>query len=576
MIMNSKITFLREYIEHRKSLETVYDLEINEELFLQCLSDFQLHENFLKNNLSNDLLTYINEFYDEDNKKRFYVYMNEFKFFFNWFMQKFCEQNQKIDTNYSEFYCYIYLNIDDEQKKQFYLNYIDSFECDKTIDYCEFFYAFFVSIFYDMKFIYQTSKIDKNTLNYLNYFYQKFNYLYDLMKTGKMKIQMIPNYEQEYNKMKNIEDEHQQNLNNNNDNEDEVQSLEDDLMKKIYNNMNITFYDIICYYSDHGLSSYIHLFGYWILLKYFNEKEDLNNSDFPKKPNYELKDNMDDYLSTLLLLDNGSSYREEEENDIPDSFMSYYIGFKHFYSFETEHVLEGESLMLIQNLLQTEIQIFEKRLVENNIVIMPLSTVFNLENYTYFLRDIFYTQSNELKILYFKNLQSYEFTDILKTNYFNLFIRCVNYGKYFTIKKNPDNTKEYYYHDQPNREIIPVELNDWIQKVKDEIFTLDPFVKNYSYQIMNNFLTNIYPLIKTNSSTIQECSICITDTEPNENNMYCTTCRHLFHFNCINEWFKKNLNNLIKPCPLCRTNMYCSFLPSYELYPSIYTELLKI
>ncbi len=571
--MELKITLIREYLEYRKNIETAYVLELNEELFFTCLGDFQLHENFVKNNLANNLSSYVNEFYDENNKKRFYVYMNEFKYFFNWFMNKFYEQNHKIKNHYSDFYCYIHLNIEDNEKKHLYLNYIDSFDCDKTIDYREFFFVFFVSNYYDMKFIYQTNKIDRNTYKYLTYFIEKFNYLYDLMKTGKIKIQMIPNYDEEYNKMKNIENEHHNSSMNNNDEDEDNQN--NNLIEKICNNMNISFYDIICYYSDYGLSSYVHLFGYWILLKYFNEKEVLHYSDFPKKANFELKDYMDDYLSTLLLIDNGINQRDDEENDICESFLSYYIHFKNSYSFEIEHVLEGESKALIQNLIQPEIEIFERRLNENSILIIPLSPNFDLDIYTYFIRDIFYTESKDLKVLYFKNLQSLEFSDILKMNYLNVFIRCVNYGKYFTIKKNADNTKQYYYHDKPNKEIIPVELNDWIQKVKDEIFTLDPFVKNYSYQIMNNFLTNIYPIIKANSGTIQECPICIENTKQSENNMYCNTCRHLFHYQCINEWFKHNLNNLVKSCPFCRTNMYSSFLPSYDAYLDIYTELLK-
>ncbi len=525
--------------------------------------NLQINEEYIKEELSKNLFIYINNYYDINNKKRLYVYTNEFKFIFQWFMNKFYEEKQKIEKYYSDFYCYIYLNIEDLEKRELYLNYIDSFDCDKTIDYREYIYSFFVSMYNLMRF----------ELDVLKYSL-KFNELFKLLKSGKIKIKMIPDYHEEYNKIKEIENNFNSDSHNEQMDEDEEIS---NLSKKIFNNLNLTFYDIICFYSDNGLSNHVQLYGFWILLRYFNEISDLNNTHFPIKPKDDLKNYNDEYLSLLLAMDNFTLNENVDDNDISYSFISYYISFRQFYDFETEHVLDEEASQFIKNLFEPEIQLFEKRLVEKNIHLIPLTNNFDLEDYIYFLRDLLYLKSKELKILYFKNLHSYELTNIMKMNYLNIFIRCINDGKYFTIKNHENGTIEYYYYDKPNREKTVIELNDWILKIKNEFFTIDSFIENYAKEIMLNFLNHLYENIRSNTHTVGECSICINDTIENEKNMFCTVCRHVYHYQCINEWFNEqhSKNIKIKSCPLCRNNMYSTMFTNYELYHTIYQLLLS-
>lgn len=46
-----------------------------------------------------------------------------------------------------------------------------------------------------------------------------------------------------------------------------------------------------------------------------------------------------------------------------------------------------------------------------------------------------------------------------------------------------------------------------------------------------------------------KCSICFEDII-NKNDLFKTTCRHYFHFDCIKRWNLKH-----KSCPLCRHTM---------------------
>lgn len=70
---------------------------------------------------------------------------------------------------------------------------------------------------------------------------------------------------------------------------------------------------------------------------------------------------------------------------------------------------------------------------------------------------------------------------------------------------------------------------------------------------------------------MSECIICYkiintttnTTTNTSTNKIFKTTCNHIYHNNCIEEWLKKN-----NTCPICRT-VICN-PPKEKLYYNTY------
>jgi SUMO ligase MMS21 Smc5/6 complex component len=70
---------------------------------------------------------------------------------------------------------------------------------------------------------------------------------------------------------------------------------------------------------------------------------------------------------------------------------------------------------------------------------------------------------------------------------------------------------------------------------------------------------------------MSECIICYkiinttrnTTTNTSTNKIFKTTCNHIYHNNCIEEWLKKN-----NTCPICRTII--SNPPKQKLYYNSY------
>ena len=52
------------------------------------------------------------------------------------------------------------------------------------------------------------------------------------------------------------------------------------------------------------------------------------------------------------------------------------------------------------------------------------------------------------------------------------------------------------------------------------------------------------------NNEIKQCSICLSDFKNNDHIFNISNCNHIFHFNCLNEWFKRQ-----KKCPLCRCDI---------------------
>ncbi len=497
-------------------------------------------------------------------------------------MRKFYDCKQNIKEYYTDFYTYIYLNFEEEEERNLYFNYINSFECDKTISSREFLSCFFVTIYTQMRY---EKNIDLNMQKYI----KKFDDLNNFLNNNTIHINMINDYDVLNDNIKNMEND----IFNENQN-DEIQNLneeelEDILNEKIFTfiNLNLSFYDYLCFFNNNGKFTHINIFTFLIFIKYLNNINDLSIIHFPKKPCFDLNEHIENFLSLCLVIDRINMYDEDEDEEnenFNNSFISYYISFKHTLNFEIEHCLNDENKELIKNLFYPEIELFEKRLVELNINLIPFPINFNLDNYTFFVRDIYQTNSNYLKILYFKNLHNHfddshiENSPILKMVYFNIFIRCVNNGEYFEAKKNNDNLYNYCYHDIPNKKITPVELNTWIQQVKNEVFTIDPFVENFSKDLMNFYLENLYTFFKINNKLCKECVICLVETDENDendNNLCCFQCKNIFHEKCIKEWFKKTISTNCPVCPMCRKNMYSVFMPNYELYKTFYQLLLN-
>jgi predicted transport protein len=59
-----------------------------------------------------------------------------------------------------------------------------------------------------------------------------------------------------------------------------------------------------------------------------------------------------------------------------------------------------------------------------------------------------------------------------------------------------------------------------------------------------NYLTQPKQKIKEIQET---CHICIADYEQTDDIYFLSTCEHIFHKDCLSEWFNKQ-----KKCPLCK------------------------
>ena len=72
-------------------------------------------------------------------------------------------------------------------------------------------------------------------------------------------------------------------------------------------------------------------------------------------------------------------------------------------------------------------------------------------------------------------------------------------------------------------------------------------------------------------SSIQECSICMTDITSKRQSVT-TPCDHVFHKACLRKWENSKLN-AHKTCPLCRTNIFKDKI--YEKLKQNSIELLR-
>lgn len=100
---------------------------------------------------------------------------------------------------------------------------------------------------------------------------------------------------------------------------------------------------------------------------------------------------------------------------------------------------------------------------------------------------------------------------------------------------------------------------------KDKEEDIDGSVHGYThYKIEDKVLDKVLDHDSINENevknfdyNIEECSICLNLiyhddlTEENQNQNHKTDCNHIFHNNCIKQWY--NISNGIS-CPLCRNN----------------------
>ena len=84
------------------------------------------------------------------------------------------------------------------------------------------------------------------------------------------------------------------------------------------------------------------------------------------------------------------------------------------------------------------------------------------------------------------------------------------------------------------------------------IYKIKPKIINYiKYKRHNKSLHNYLLLHETNEiyNLDQECTICL-DNFISDQSIIKLDCNHIYHNECIQEWFKKELT-----CPNCRTNL---------------------
>ncbi|CAJ1934886.1 unnamed protein product [Cylindrotheca closterium] len=76
-------------------------------------------------------------------------------------------------------------------------------------------------------------------------------------------------------------------------------------------------------------------------------------------------------------------------------------------------------------------------------------------------------------------------------------------------------------------------------------------VANNSSQVSSRFLMSAW----RRSTLNDECSICLQSYEPGQTICLAknTLCNHVFHQDCIEEWFNKDHSD----CPLCQVNLVC-------------------
>ena len=82
---------------------------------------------------------------------------------------------------------------------------------------------------------------------------------------------------------------------------------------------------------------------------------------------------------------------------------------------------------------------------------------------------------------------------------------------------------------------------------------MEPVRVTISQDNMNIFLTSFKYKIGNNEEQIKikdqdQCTICLSDYENDEDVSYLNTCNHLFHTICINKW----LLEFNHKCPICR------------------------
>ena len=65
--------------------------------------------------------------------------------------------------------------------------------------------------------------------------------------------------------------------------------------------------------------------------------------------------------------------------------------------------------------------------------------------------------------------------------------------------------------------------------------------KKYKEQIKNK---------KKLCSFEELCIICYDEYNPDDKIQLITSCKHIFHLNCFNNWLRKK-----RKCPLCKTNI---------------------
>lgn len=194
-------------------------------------------------------------------------------------------------------------------------------------------------------------------------------------------------------------------------------------------------------------------------------------------------------------------YKSDENNENNEYKNDYYDEYKEEYNMYDDRYIDDT---------------FDVRSILNDAE-FPFETVFSsLLSYPNVYRNI--------------NSNATPYNSIYSNVYSNLYRNRNNYNTFLNIVNELEN-------------LVNSDDDDY-ERVLNESFQSQPVIERNKTPI--NFISQKYDTLKNEN---KECSICLVPYEINEM-VTKTSCNHLFHTNCIEEWSRYKHD-----CPVCRKEL---------------------